>query len=809
MGASKAELHLGDCRAIMPKLAASSVDAVVTDPPYEYNFMGKKWDKTGVSFKFGTWAAVLRVAKPGAHLLAFGGTRTYHRLVCAVEDGGWEIRDCLMWIYGCLSEDSEILTENGWEPYHRAIAGKRVIAYNIDDDTFEWQAIQEVFVYDYRDTAFRIRSDHTDQLISRNHRCLVERGGNYVFEIAEQAARQRAARVPVLEDVRGLLEALPLPYQRTGDAQQDVLPDVCRDADRCGGHGPNQGRSAPHQHHVPGMRSRGTETEGLGQTCRDSDLLARMQWRSEGTSFGQACLQGAGGLDRRELGIVSGENDRGEQPCLEGRGHDLPETRKLRRSPLRPLPIGVHRDGTQGWLRDGTSAVRRPSIGALSAEDGSRSSYQSRSDRQQFEQPAAVRQQSRPQTVRASRFARSDLAVIEPVFYEGIVWCVRVPSGAFIARRNGKVFVTGNSGFPKSLDVSKALDKAAGANGAYGDKKPNLHSCGEHSRNEGWRRPWMEDPASVDQSGRQYHPSTEAARQWAGWGTALKPAWESIVLARKPLDGTVVANVTKHGTGALNIDGCRVGDGHDRAEGGLSGGATAANLYELGISGRVERASGGRWPTNLIFTHHCDCKPIGAKRVKGITGGTGNHDGNVYGARTNGGTPVRDYADADGLETIESWQCVDGCPVRALDEQAGERRSTGNYPSNSTNELNRNVYSKGLGGQGPIYSDSGGASRFYPTFAWEEDDFIPYLYCPKASKKDRGEGNTHETVKPNQLMRWLTRLVCPPGGIVFDPFMGSGSTGKAAVREGFGFLGIDDRPGNIPLARRRIDDAGP
>ena len=94
------KFYLGDCLDILPTLEPGSVDAVVTDPPYNLGFMGKSWDKSGVAFQPETWAAMLRVAKPGAHLLAFGGTRTFHRMTCAIEDAGWEIRDCLMWVYG-------------------------------------------------------------------------------------------------------------------------------------------------------------------------------------------------------------------------------------------------------------------------------------------------------------------------------------------------------------------------------------------------------------------------------------------------------------------------------------------------------------------------------------------------------------------------------------------------------------------------------------------------------------------------------------------------------------------------------------
>jgi hypothetical protein len=251
-----------------------------------------------------------------------------------------------------------------------------------------------------------------------------------------------------------------------------------------------------------------------------------------------------------------------------------------------------------------------------------------------------------------------------------------------------------------------------------------------------------------------------------GWGTALKPAHEPIVVARKPLIGTVAANVLTYGTGGLNIDGTRVGDGEDRASGGLSGGATDANLYQHGTHGRVERATGGRWPANVI------------------------HDGSDE--------VVALFPDTKSTKTQVSDQRENVGNSIFLD---GERT-----PENS-------------------YTDSGSAARFF--------------YCAKASKRDRNEGldgfeakrdhdgrqeggvggsnprnrtntakvNHHPTVKPTELMRYLCRLVTPPGGIVLDPFMGSGSTGKAAMYEGFEFVGIELTDEYLPIAKARIEFA--
>lgn len=191
---------------------------------------------------------------------------------------------------------------------------------------------------------------------------------------------------------------------------------------------------------------------------------------------------------------------------------------------------------------------------------------------------------------------------------------------------------------------------------------------------------------------------TEAARQWQGWGTALKPALEPITVARKPLAGTVAENVLAHGTGAINVDGCRVGD---TVETWPRTRSYAPGQIQPGGKGATQATGdvpAGRWPANLI------------------------HDGS--------------------------------------DEPTGLL---------------------------------GDAARFF--------------YCAKASKVDRGDGNTHPTVKPTDLMRYLCRLVTPPGGIVLDPFMGSGSTGKAATMEGFRFIGIERDEGYFSIANARIKAA--
>ena len=164
-------LYHADCRDVVPTL--EPVDTCITDPPYGLKFMGKEWDHGVPAAE--TWERVMVALKPGAMQLSFGGTRTWHRLAVAIEDAGFELRDTLMWLYGCLSEDTEILVDGQWEPYHKATKGRLALCYNAEYDEYTWQPIEDLLVYDYDDTAYRVESDHTDQIVSRNHRCLVER----------------------------------------------------------------------------------------------------------------------------------------------------------------------------------------------------------------------------------------------------------------------------------------------------------------------------------------------------------------------------------------------------------------------------------------------------------------------------------------------------------------------------------------------------------------------------------------------------------------------------------------------------------
>lgn len=285
------------------------------------------------------------------------------------------------------------------------------------------------------------------------------------------------------------------------------------------------------------------------------------------------------------------------------------------------------------------------------------------------------------------------------------------------------------SGFPKSLDVSKAIDKAAGAQRDVLEERPTQGiggkgTFGGHAEGSTWK---------IDAG-----PATDAAREWQGWGTALKPAFEPIVVARKPLVGTVAANVLAHGTGALNIDATRI-----EASGRPHIVKTGRRMSGSNIDGAESRAEGatdrGRWPANVVLD---ESQAAVLDEQSGVSTSRAANRGNL------GAGP---FSRLEGGGSIEGTDSVRG------------------------------------------HDDSGGASRFF--------------YVAKAPKSERPvvDGVAHPTVKPLALMRWLIRLVTPYGGVVLDPFAGSGTTLEAAYLEGMESIGCELTPDFWPLIEARIE----
>jgi len=328
------------------------------------------------------------------------------------------------------------------------------------------------------------------------------------------------------------------------------------------------------------------------------------------------------------------------------------------------------------------------------------------------------------------------------------------------------------SGFPKSLDVSKAIDKAAGVKrevvtetvvDIFGEReqdKKKLDIASTRDRiamGNGWRGEVIESVATSD-----------AAKKWQGWGTALKPAFEPVVVGRKPLVGTVAANVLAYGVGGLNIDGTRIGTE-----------TVTINTFDNGAKPFGDavgepfssRQSQGRWPSNVMLDEYTAAlvdQQSGVSVSKAANRGLqiSGQAGGLAGSEPNwkeGSNSVRGHNDSGGASRFfyvakaskrDRNEGLDGLEAQRHSDREKDDGIGGNNPRNRTNEAKQNF---------------------------------------------------HPTVKPTDLMRQLIRLVTPPNGVVLDPFTGSGSTGKAAMLEGMQFIGCELTKEYLPIIQGRID----
>ena len=452
------EVRHGDCLALMRAMPDASVDAVVTDPPYELGFMGKSWDASGIAFNPEVWAEALRVLRPGGHLLAFSGSRTYHRMACAIEDAGFQIRDQIMWVYG--------------SGFPKSLDVSKAIDATDRSDEARRRAL--TFTAWMRSTGITARQ--IDGATGTNM------GGHYLTD----AQQPSVATSDLFDLLRPLLPVVPNEIEEL-------------------------------------VRSRTVESQNM---------------------------------KRREV-------------------------------------VGEHASTSPGCnMRTGMLATEKDAVGA----------------------------------------------------------------------------------------VTKAY--------------------------------------------------TDDARRWSGWGTALKPAHEPICMARKPLDGTVAGNVLRHGTGAINVDGCRVG--YDLM---VNMPCSMNPRIAMGNGWRTDAqptTAIGRWPANFM------------------------HDGS-------------DEATAGLGDAARFFYCAKAS--RADREDGCEE-----LPART------------------------GAQ------AVERDEDSAGMASPRAGagRTAASVRNHHPTVKPTELMRYLCRLACPPGGLVLDPFTGSGSTGRGAVLEGFRFVGCEQSAEYVEIAQARI-----
>ena len=662
-------LH-GDCLEKLKELSENSVDAIITDPPYGINFMGKTWDDDCPSVE--VWKECLRVLKPGGHLLSFSGTRTVDLIMGRIREAGFEVRDMISWLYGCYSSDTECLTKEGFKLYNDLKPTDEIMQWCKDTNALSWIKPLEKYEYHYKGKMINFKNRHTDQLLTPNHKSYVKlqkhsrdkKADNYECYDAGALKKHWIKQFPLAGTYKDgikkdnaymigwwLTDAWPhkdgkaCMFSQCKPKTITKLREALNNSDCKYSEYIRKGKKANHKDehtfYVTGNLANHLLTE-----YHDRELCwSMLNWSYE---------------SRLELldGLIDGD---GSRDISRGYSEVFWSLKKNRLDIVQALcmtlNIRSHIDYKKGCV------------------------YLNRTHN-------STQLQNKHH--------------VDPIDYNGIVWCLKTKTGAFVVRRNGKIFISGNSGFPKSHNIEKALNKKG---------------------------------------------EIERAKEFKGFGTALKPACEPIVVARKPFKGSVVDNVLKHGCGGLNIDECRVSTNEIKEK-------TAIH-------------------SDKAFWHNGK-------------GGVLRHNGNGT-SHTQGRFPANVILDEEA--------------AKMLDEQSGELKSGTLTPQNNVKATTG--WSGGSQAdrvKNNFQANSGGASRFF--------------YVAKASKRERNEGldkNTpciHPTVKPIKLMQYLVKLVTPPNGTVLDPFMGSGSTGIAAVRLGFDFIGIEREKEYYNIAEKRINHEG-
>lgn len=717
----------GDAEAL--ELEPCSVDSIVSDPPAAISFMGAAWDddrggRDGwIQWLARQYAPSFRALKPGGHALIWALPRTSHWTVPALELAGFEIRDIVhdilslddavaafaatldsaqrqalarivegatpasaifYQIFGCLTDDVDVLTPTGWRRGIDIAIGDTVAQWDPASSQISFARVAETYRAPWSGDLNLLENADTSQALTPNHRVwhrrtTYSRGwSEYRVSEACEITRRAPVRVPLAgtHDGPGI----------GGTRYAELLGWIWTEGgfDKSPSNGVRVYQSSVNQNNVDAIDDVLTEFyPGRSHYQRTRTYESR---RRGPTTYVEHSWFFTGPLAARVREDLPGKH---------------PTWNLLWR-----MTLAEKRAFIAAAIRgDGCTAKRGGAIAFYQKSDA---------DREWFIALLACvgwRGVDNPRkcAVSVTQHGDSTLSTAnlakQSESYVGDVWCVRVSTGAFVARRKGKVFVTGNSGFPKSLTSASA-----------------------------------EIP------------------EWAG--TALKPAVEHWILARKPLEGSVAANYAAHGTGVLNIAAGRIeiagqegSWGKDRGANGDSGFYTPGTNVARSSQPGEKRAPGGRWPAHLA---------------------------------------------------------LDECAAAELDEQSGALKSS----LRTGGKLDRIGYKRDATRiTTDLPGSSGGASRFFyvakPSRKEKEaglahlatssggeatgrEDGSAGVANPRAGAgRTGGARNVHPTVKSVALMSWLIRLVTPPGGVVLDPFAGSGTTGVAAIRGGFSFVGVE------------------
>ena len=769
------KLYHGSMLDLLEVVQPNSIDSVVTDPPYELNFMGKGWDNSGIAFQKETWEKCFTALKPGGYLLAFGGTRTYHRIACAIEDAGFEIRDTIMWLYGCYSADTQVLTDKGWKYFYDLDRTERILQWDKDTNALSWCKPLNYFEYDVDDELCLFENRHISQLVTKNHK----------------VACQIKARRKTFSEYQ-LVEA------------QDIKPSWILNFPLAG---------------------------ELGGTIHEDDAYILGWWLTDAWSHsdGKAIMFSQSKpktLDKLR-GYLDSHNIKYSEYIKQSKSekhrdeHIFYVTGDIADKMLSLYPNRKLTWDMLNWDMESRKAL----LAGLMDGDGSYRSGQYAmtfwsmdAERLDIFQALCISLNYRAYVHKDSKWCvefnvNHNTTQVQTrhhkpnVAYTGKVYCLQTETGAFVVRRNGKAFISGNSGFPKSMNIGLAIDKKNGVESAIGDIKPG-HSefvnrtTDGHMRfdggMDGFDRPWMHDEEKRELYHYQKIPTSDSAKQWDGWGTALKPAYEPVIVARKPCEGSCIDNVLKYGVGGINIDDCRIPTTDYLYNHGNSNGTiNSVSVGNFGPATKGENRSTelGRFPSNVILTYD-------ETDQEEVCGGMPDTD------------PARpQYRESVPLDTRDAgWRFKrSSCNISDSGGSAARyfycaKASNRDREEGCDSLPDKQRFQQGNYSQSPVCSVCG------KTFNGTNDHSLcgenTMVYQTKEENTSRK--NIHPTVKPTDLMQYLVRLVTPKGGIVLDPFNGSGSTGKAVAYEnqdrtsGYSYIGIELSEEYLDISDARI-----
>jgi hypothetical protein len=669
-------------------------------------------------------------------------------MAVAIEDAGFIIHPMIGWVYGCLDETSEILTENGWKKGVEVQKGDKVATWNPETEEIILDFVLDTTKGYYSGKMIHFINDNTDQLLTPNHRVYQksrkrkQRYGKRRRWFDKEWNIRLAGSIETWNPIKLPLSGYHSGLGIGGEDYARLLGWVWTE----GGYDSEEGytgvriyQSSVNMEHVEEIRALirklipAHKEYSRKRKYKDRDYTEYMWYFS-----GKPAMQVRESLPEKHPNwpllwqMTQEEKLAFLDASMKGDGSGMGFYQKDYQD-KRWFQVLLHLVGMQGRIYDKRICVH--------LHDNPTTEFQGR---------------------HMQNMAKD---------YSGYIWCVKVSTGAFMARRNGRIFITGNSGFPKATRVKG------------------------HEEFDGHR-----------------------------YGTqALKPALEPIIVFQKPYEGKPVENIVESGAGVLNIDAGRIGVGDElisepqsdpsRREGvvGTDLGISNADVEKFQKAQRdsVEQMKAkGRWPANFLLTHAPDCQIVGYK----------DQEAYQINRFTDGAKPFGDGAGHEfETEEIEGgkvpvWECVEGCPVEALDKQSGKLTS-GKIEKHHILAQESWKQSSGKTTGLESYGDSGGASRFFHQSSWAFENADPFIYQAKVSPSERNAGLeercVHPTLKPIALCVHLASLLLPPKEKaprrLLVPFAGTGSEMIGAFQAGWDCaIGIELEREYVDIGRQRI-----